>query len=248
MTKLCALMRIIIFCVSVILISFSASGRNVTVRGVVRDSLTREPIPYASVLLKGTDRGVLTDDNGRYTIVTTLPFDSVMASSLGYTTKTVASRKRGDNVQVDIDLVSTGVLLGEVIAKPKREHYSKKNNPAVAFMEKIRHTQDLNDPRRHDNYNYNKYERITLALNDYQFNDSAKRGFDKMFSFVKEYIDTSEVSGKPILNVALREKLSSVHYRKEPKGEKEFVTGLRSSGIDEMLDKQSMQTLSLIHI
>ena len=237
MTKLCALMRIIIFCVSVILISFSASGRNVTVRGVVRDSLTREPIPYASVLLKGTDRGVLTDDNGRYTIVTTLPFDSVMASSLGYTT-----RKRGDNVQVDIDLVSTGVLLGEVIAKPKREHYSKKNNPAVAFMEKIRHTQDLNDPRRHDNYNYNKYERITLALNDYQFNDSAKRGFDKMFSFVKEYIDTSEVSGKPILNVALREKLSSVHYRKEPKGEKEFVTGLRSSGIDEMLDKQSMQT------
>ncbi len=242
MTKLCALMRIIIFCVSVILISFSASGRNVTVRGVVRDSLTREPIPYVSVLLKGTDRGVLTDDNGRYTIVTTLPFDSVMASSLGYTTKAVASRKRGDNVQVDIDLVSTGVLLGEVIAKPKREHYSKKNNPAVAFMEKIRHTQDLNDPRRHDNYNYNKYERITRALNDYQFNDSAKRGFDKMFSFVKEYIDTSEVSGKPILNVALREKLSSVHYRKEPKGEKEFVTGLRSSGIDEMLDKQSMQT------
>ncbi len=242
MTKLCALMRIIIFCVSVILISFSASGRNVTVRGVVRDSLTREPIPYVSVLLKGTDRGVLTDDNGRYTIVTTLPFDSVMASSLGYTTKAVASRKRGDNVQVDIDLVSTGVLLGEVIAKPKREHYSKKNNPAVAFMEKIRHTQDLNDPRRHDNYNYNKYERITLALNDYQFNDSAKRGFDKMFSFVKEYIDTSEVSGKPILNVALREKLSSVHYRKEPKSEKEFITGLRSSGIDEMLDKQSMQT------
>ncbi|WP_289761776.1 DUF5686 and carboxypeptidase-like regulatory domain-containing protein [Duncaniella muris] len=242
MTKLCALMRIIIFCVSVILISFSASGRNVTVRGVVRDSLTREPIPYASVLLKGTDRGVLTDDNGRYTIVTTLPFDSVMASSLGYTTKAVGARNRGDNVQVDIDLVSTGVLLGEVIAKPKREHYSKKNNPAVAFMEKIRHTQDLNDPRRHDNYNYNKYERITLALNDYQFNDSAKRGFDKMFSFVKEYIDTSEVSGKPILNVALREKLSSVHYRKEPKGEKEFVTGLRSSGIDEMLDKQSMQT------
>ena len=63
-----------------------------------------------------------------------------------------------------------------------------------------------------------------------------------MFSFVKEYIDTSEVSGKPILNVALREKLSSVHYRKEPKSEKEFITGLRSSGIDEMLDKQSMQT------
>lgn len=242
MIKLRALTCVIILLLSIAFIPVSSAARNVTVRGVVRDSLTREPIPYASVLLKGTDRGVLTDDNGCYTIVTTLPFDSVMGSSLGYTTKSVAVRKKGDNIKVDIDLVSTGVLLGEVIAKPKKEHYSKKNNPAVAFMEKIRHTQDLNDPRRHDNYNYNKYERITLALNDYQFNDSAKRGFDKMFSFIKEYIDTSEVSGKPILNVALREKLSSVHYRRDPKGEKEYVTGLRSSGIDEMLDKQSMQT------
>lgn len=242
MIKLRALTCVIILLLSIAFIPVSSAARNVTVRGVVRDSLTREPIPYASVLLKGTDRGVLTDDNGCYTIVTTLPFDSVMGSSLGYTTKSVAARKKGDNIKVDIDLVSTGVLLGEVIAKPKKEHYSKKNNPAVAFMEKIRHTQDLNDPRRHDNYNYNKYERITLALNDYQFNDSAKRGFDKMFSFIKEYIDTSEVSGKPILNVALREKLSSVHYRRDPKGEKEYVTGLRSSGIDEMLDKQSMQT------
>lgn len=242
MTKLRALTCVIILFLSIAFVPVFSAARNVTVRGVVRDSLTREPIPFASVLLKGTDRGVLTDDQGRYTVVTALPFDSVMGSSLGYTTKTVAVRKKGDNVKVDLDLVSTGVLLGEVIAKPKREHYSKKNNPAVAFMEKIRHTQDLNDPRRHDNYNYNKYERITLALNNYQFNDSAKRGFDKMFSFIKEYIDTSEVSGKPILNVALREKLSSVHYRRDPKGEKEYVTGLRSSGVDEMLDKQSMQT------
>lgn len=242
MTKLRALTCVIILFLSIAFVPVFSAGRNVTVRGVVRDSLTREPIPFASVLLKGTDRGVLTDDKGRYTVVTALPFDSVMGSSLGYTTKTVPVRKKGDNVKVDLDLVSTGVLLGEVIAKPKREHYSKKNNPAVAFMEKIRHTQDLNDPRRHDNYNYNKYERITLALNNYQFNDSAKRGFDKMFSFIKEYIDTSEVSGKPILNVALREKLSSVHYRRDPKGEKEYVTGLRSSGVDEMLDKQSMQT------
>lgn len=241
MIKLRPLLRITIFLISLISISLTASGRNVTVKGVVRDSLTREPIPYASVLLKGTDRGVLTDDKGRYTIVTTLPFDSIFASSIGYSNKTVKARK-GDNIKADIDLVSTGVLLGEVIAKPKRVHYSKKNNPAVEFMERIRHTQNLNDPRRNANYNYNKYERITLAINDYHFNDSAKRGFDKTFSFLKEYVDTSEISGKPILNVALREKLSSVHYRKEPKSEKEYVKALRTSGVDEMLDKQSMQT------
>lgn len=168
-------LRIIIF--SLLVLTFgSAMSRNITVKGVVRDSISKVPVPFASILLKGTDRGVLTDDKGRYTIVTSLPFDSVMASAIGYTTKTVPSKGKGDKLTVNIDLHSTGVMLGEVIAKPKREHYSKKNNPAVEFMERIRHTQDLNDPRRNDNYNYNKYERINLAINDYHFNDSAKAG------------------------------------------------------------------------
>ncbi|MCM1356362.1 MAG: DUF5686 and carboxypeptidase regulatory-like domain-containing protein [Staphylococcus sp.] len=219
-----------------------SQSRNLTVKGVVRDSVSGESIPFVSILLKGTDRGVLTDDEGRYTLTTSLAFDSVMASAIGYETKTVrAPRTASESLNLDIALVPTGVLLGEVIARPKREHYSKKNNPAVEFMERIRHTQDLNDPRRHDNYNYSKYERINLAINDYQFNDSAKRGIDKTFSFLKEYVDTSEMSGKPILNIALREKLSAVHYRKDPRSEKEYVEGIRSSGLDDMLDKQSMQ-------
>ncbi len=240
MLKLRWLTRTVLLCLSLMTVSSAVNARGVTVRGIVRDSISKEPIPFASVLLKGTDRGVLADDKGRYTIVCSLPFDSVLASSLGYATKTVRAGN-GANVKVNIDLVPTGVILGEVIAKPKKEKYTKKNNPAVAFMEKIRHTQEINNPRRHENYNYNKYERITLALNNYQFNDSAKGGIDKTFSFLKEYIDTSKISGKPILNVALREKLSSVHYRKDPRSEKEYVTGLRSSGFDEMLDKQSMQ-------
>ena len=152
--------RFIILFFLLLLVSATSAAQTVTVRGVVRDSLSRKPIPFASVLLKGTDRGVLTDEKGRYSITSALPFDSVMASSLGYSTRTVPSKK-GSKIKLDIDLVSTGVMLGEVIAKPKRQHYTKKNNPAVAFMEKIRATSDLNDPRRNPHYNYDKYERIT---------------------------------------------------------------------------------------
>ena len=221
---------------------FHSSALNVTVSGVVRDSVSREGVPFATVMLKGTDRGVLTDENGHYTITTTLTFDSIMASAIGYSTRSVPVRVGSPKMTVDIDLLSTGVMLGEVIAKPKRIHYSKKNNPAVEFMERIRHTQELNDPRRNDNYNYDKYERITLAINNYNAGDSAGKGGSKRFGFLREYVDTSEVSGKPILNIALREKLSSVHFRREPEAEKEYVTGLRSSGLDEVLDRQSVQT------
>ena len=220
-----------------------AIADTVTVTGIVRDSLTREPVPFATIFLPGTDRGTLTDDNGRYSITTALKWDSIQASAMGYDTKTLPrGNKRSGKARIDFDLHSTGVLLSTVIARPKKEHYTKKDNPAVRFMEKIRSTRDLGDPRRKDNYNYDKYERITLAINNYQFNDSAKGGFDKKFSFIKEYIDTSALTGAPILNVALREKASQVNYRKDPQGEKEYVKGLRQAGMDDFLDQESMKT------
>lgn len=36
------------------------------VQGVVTDSLTKEPLPYTSVYLKGTTEGGMTDNNGRF--------------------------------------------------------------------------------------------------------------------------------------------------------------------------------------
>lgn len=218
------------------------TAQTVTLTGIVRDSLTREPVPFATVFLIGTDRGTLTDDNGQYTLTTALRFDSVQGAAMGYDTRRLPAPPRRDNMRLDIDLHSTGVMLGTVVAKPRKEHYSKKNNPAVDFMERIRATADINDPRKRDNYNYDKYERITLAINDYHFNDSARSGIDRQFKFLKDYVDTNKLSGKPILNVALREKISSVHHRLKPSaGEKEYVTAIRNSGLDEFLDPQSTQ-------
>lgn len=218
------------------------TAQTVTISGTVRDSITREPIPFATILLTGTDRGTLTDDDGAYSITTALSFDSVRADAMGYTPKTLPAPARRAATQLDIELHSTGVLLGTVIAKPRKEKYSKRNNPAVDFMQRIRATADMTDPRRRPDYNYDKYERITLAINDYHFNDSARRGLDRHLSFLKDYVDTNSLSGKPILNVALREKISSVHHRLNPsESEKEYITALRNSGLDEFLDPQSTQ-------
>ncbi len=119
-----------------------ALGQNVTVRGVVSDSLSHEPIPYASVLLLGTDRGALTDENGRFSITTGLHFTGIQVAAMGYDTKRYTPRLTSI-INLKAELHPTGVLLSEVTAKPKKEHYSKKNNPAVEFMEKIRARQDL---------------------------------------------------------------------------------------------------------
>lgn len=211
--------------------------RAVEVEGLVVDSLTREPVPYAAVLLTGTSRGVLCDDAGRFALSTARNYSGVTVSTMGYTTKQVPRPKNGDRFLVE--LVPTGVALNEVTVKPGKEHYSKKNNPAVDLMQRIRSSSDLNDPRRNPNYNYDKYERITLALDEME-GDGA---LVKKFPVLREHMDTSVLTGRPILNIALREKASHINYRHSPKSEKEIVTGLRSEGIDQMVDPQSMQTL-----
>jgi len=209
-----------------------------TLQGLVRDSVSHEVVPYAAVKIVGTPGGVLTDGKGRFKINASSPIRILEVSTMGYQTKRI---KVADGAKkVRIDLLSTGVQLGEVVVKPKKEKYSKKNNPAVAFVRKIRDARDMNDPRKnHKHYNYDKYERISIALNNISPEDN-KNLLLKKFKFLKESIDTSEVSGKPILGISTREKMSQIRYDKEL-GEKEVVSGVRQEGLDDFLDEDNMR-------
>lgn len=208
-----------------------------TVSGVVVDSITGEPVPYAAVLLTATDRGALTDADGFFSLTTARPFNGVQVSVMGYSTKTVARPRQGERMR--IELVPTGMKLAEVVIKPKKEKYSKKNNPAVDLMRRVRAGAEKNAPERNPWYNYDKYERITLALDDVSEDGALVR----KFPLLKEHMDTSALTGRPILNVALREKSSRVSYRRDPESRKELVAGLRHEGIDDMLDPAATQAL-----
>ena len=52
------------------------------VQGVVTDSLTREPLPYTSVYLKGTTEGGMTDDKGQFSFKTYRPQAVLVISAI----------------------------------------------------------------------------------------------------------------------------------------------------------------------
>ena len=218
-----------------------ANSAVVRLRGEVVDSLTKQPVPYAAIFLEGTDRGDLTTDQGKFDLSTALRFKGMTISVMGYTAKTIPY-KDCVNKQITVELVPTGVTLRELVVKPKREKYDK-HNPAVAFMERIKRGGEDTDPKRNHYYNYDKYERITIALNNISSDSANMSVWVKQFPVLKEHLDTSELSGLPILNIALREKSSHIDYRRQPSAQKEIVSGLRNEGVDGMLDPQSMQTL-----
>ena len=221
-------------------VSLNAQTKHIiTLMGEVRDSISHEPIPYVAIYLKGSNKGILTDNEGRFKITTGEKFNNLTLSVMGYKTKDIYIPYKS-NKKLVLEMTPTGVELNEVIVKPKKEKYSKKNNPAVDFVKKIMAQRELTDPRRNDYYNYNKYERITIALNNFDSNKD-KNLLLKKFPFLIEHIDTSEVSGTQILNVSVKEKASNVHYRKDPKSEKEYITGIKRNGIDDITSQESVQ-------
>ena len=209
------------------------------IEGRVCDSLTREALPYVAIFLKGSDRGIMTDEHGRFSITTSVNFINMEISTMGYQTKNVFVNK-GERNDVVVEMVPTGVALRELVVKPKKEKYSKKNNPAVEFVKRLMARRQDYDPKNHDYYNYDKYEKITMGLND--FSEKQKKNWlMNKFKFIFDYLDTSEVSGKPILTVSVKEKVSDCHYRRSPESEKEMVRGTKRAGIDEAFDQESVQ-------
>lgn len=228
---------IILFTISSLIFGVKAQSSVYTLQGEVRDSISGESVPFAAIKIPGTPGGKLADGKGKFKITSSRPISSLDISAMGYTTKNISVPKGKNNLK--IKLVATGVQLGEVVVKPKKEKYSKKNNPAVDFVRKIRNARDMGNPRkRHENFNYDKYERITIALNNISPDDN-KNLILKKFDFLRQNIDTSEVSGHPILAISSREKKSKINYHDG--NEKETVTGLRQEGLDDFLDKENMR-------
>lgn len=231
-------MRIRCFIVLCICLLASHGGRAQNlIRGIVSDSLSGEPLPAASVVLKGTSKGMKTDMEGEFFFSADIDDAILQVSFVGYDTKEVAIHK-GETTGLEIELLPTGVELSEVVIKPKKQKYKKKNNPAVDFVRNMIARRHSNDPRNHDYYSYDRYEKMTFAKNDYQTKPK-KEGKEGKFDFLSQYVDTLE-SGVTILPISEKENLSTVLYRKSPQSEKQLIKGYKSSGVDEIFSSDGV--------
>lgn len=85
------------------------------VKGQVIDAVTNEPLAGVSVTLKGSDRGVVTDDNGGFTIAFTSRKDVLQYSSVGYQTAEIKVSKLSTKNDVLIQMKQVSMLMGELI-------------------------------------------------------------------------------------------------------------------------------------
>jgi hypothetical protein len=233
-------MKILLLAAAMLLICglANAATNDYFVRGIVRDATTNEPIAYAAVSITGQTVGTVSDNKGIFDMTVPNNTRSLTIWRQGYAKKVIEIKKSHVNLY-EVLLTPEAETLGEVVIKKRK--YSKKNNPAVDLMQRIRQTAEANDPCRNPYYNYEKYERITLGLND--FNEKKQNNFlFKNLPFLWEHVDTSEISGKPVLNLSVKETSSDVHYRRDPKTTREVINGVQSSGIDDIADQANTRT------
>ena len=203
--------------------------------GIVKDSITGEPLPFVSVYFDGSTIGAMTDDNGTFTLQNNQGYTKLAAASLGYDTKFIDLKPGKKNDNLEVLLKPTAFEISEVVVKPKREKYTRKDNPAVELIKKVIAHKNDNRIEAKPEYQTEVYEKLSLSLDNFNQNLD-KNKFLKKFKFIKNYLDTSEFNGKPILTVSVRENLSDFYYRKSPKAEKTIVRAKRMQGIDKTLD------------
>lgn len=193
------------------------------IRGKVTDQLTNEPIPFATVVFKGTTIGTNTDFDGNYVLTTNTPGDSIICTLVGY--QTVKMRvKKGQDQMINIVLKASKVELQEVVIKAGE-------NPAnIIFREIIKHKIE-NDYTKLSSYQYEVYNKLEFDLTN--ISDKMKKNkLLKPFAFVWDNIDSSETNSKPFLPFFISETLSDLYYRSSPSSKQEIIKASKVSGLE----------------
>ena len=225
---------VLFFCLVSLFISFDASAQ---IKGVVTDSLTNEPLMYITVQYEGKGVGAITNAEGEYQVETRKGWDELMFSAIGYITKRV--KLTPDTKVLNVQLAPADVMLSEVVVKPKKEKYSRKNNPAVDFMRKVIANKKALKLEENDYYQYQKYEKMKMSINDVT-PEKMEKGIYKKFSFFKDQVEVSPKTNKMILPISIKETASRTIYRKSPKSEKTIIEGMNSTGIEEFFNTGDM--------
>ncbi|WP_026712820.1 DUF5686 and carboxypeptidase-like regulatory domain-containing protein [Flavobacterium daejeonense] len=197
------------------------------VSGMVVDK-NNQPVPFANVVLKGSNRGVMSNEDGRFYIESPNTYNILVVSSVGFSDKEITLEK-AVNYNFKIVLKDAEELKEVVIYTGKT---SKKNNPALEILRKIWERKRKNGLYQFDQYQMEKYEKVEFDMNTI---DSAfmKSKLFKGMEFVFKHVDTSRVTGKTYLPIFINESLMDVYGNNKLKKVKEKLKANKNSGFSD---------------
>ena len=202
--------------------------------GVILDRETGDTIPKASLIYKGHHVSVAGDEQGRFSIPRHEGW-TLTIKAVGYKNETITVSASTPN-ELEVRLRPDTKKLEEVVVKSKRKSkYSRKNNPAVELMKRVVEAKKRTDLENHDFYSFDKYQKITLAVNDVTPTE-LEAVQKKNQQWMVDQVEMCPLNNKLILPLSVDETVSKHIYRKTPKSSKDIVTGQRSKGVNQLIE------------
>jgi hypothetical protein len=210
------------------------SAQTKVISGIIKDSHSDERIPFASVMLKNSGFGKLSDSAGSFLFRLSSfdKHDSLFVTYVGYENYSMLlSPPEGDTLFVTI-LMERGSIKKEVVVRSK---YSR----GWILWRKVVKKKAENDRYRFENFGYELYNKLEVDLNKINKDKFKNLRPLRPFGFIIDKTVDSTSEERPFLPVFLTETISDYYYQKNPLKRREEIKASRTSG----LKNESVQKL-----
>jgi hypothetical protein len=201
---------------------WSAKAQKTEISGKITEAGTNDPIPYVTIVFKGTYTGTMSDLNGNYNLSTTKATSVIEVSAVGYK-KQVFTVKLNQVNKLDIGMVEDVVSIGEINVRPG-------GNPAIPLFRKIVDRKKENNPVNFPSWKSKLYSKTEIDIKNVK-GSLRKMKLLKQFDFVFKYIDSLEIEGKTFLPVFFTETSSNYFHNSESNSNFEEIIANKASGM-----------------
>lgn len=199
-------------------------------KGLVKDSLTDEPLEFVNIFVNSSDGGCITNEKGRFIFKPTKNVSTIKVTCLGYTPRIIPVDRTNAN-NLTIRLSPSDFELDEVIVKPKKEKYSKKNNPAVEFLNRLKNASKSGDPKKEPFYSFDRQEKMVLGMSDYNKQIPGESEKESKNAFINDYVDSVYRQDMTVLKLIMQELHATDLYTNNPSSHKNYISAVRSTGL-----------------
>jgi hypothetical protein len=201
----------------------AVSGQQKSISGIIKDSHSDEPIPFASIKFLNSTIGKLSDSAGVFSFsLTQWPSDTLLITCVGYQPYTLFIPVTKDSVTIEIRM-ERGTFNEGVKVKTKV-------NKGLFLWRKIVEHKSQNDKYRFDNFSYEVYNKLEVDIKNLNFEKFSKfKPLKPVSDLITGNIDSTE--GLPFLPTYLTEAISNYYYQKKPLKRREIINAVNTNGV-----------------
>ncbi|MEP7164350.1 MAG: DUF5686 family protein [Ferruginibacter sp.] len=219
----------------VLLLSFSSAAQTGKLSGTVYDTITKAPLAFVSVSIKGTNKGVVTDIDGHFSLDQLPGNTTLLISYIGYKIKEYDAGKNNPS-DLRIFIERKGSQLENVVI-------SANENPAHRIIRLLQKNKKKNDPESKLTFKYNAYTIAALSAGSRFWNMNSTDTTKQKKQPVEKLVQKTKDTAGDKLGAMLAQRFKENHLMltesyterifRYPNQTKETVLATKVSGIKE---------------